>query len=409
VSSAPPPELASFRAALVAQRDHILGRMLEAAAGVLPEILPAELVQGDLDSLFDVWGSVLEDDAGFAALEAHVERWSGQARTAGMDGGIVLGLIEVSRKMIFDAASEALETRVPGADEGLRRLVRAASSAIKGYDRAFRGQAEEAQKRAHLFRALADNAPDGMFVAKPDGNLTYASPALERMHGGPLVGLGLEAQLAPAGLAMLSEMAEVMQSSGAWEGTLRYKRADGTEYNARVGAFRVYDGMGQLIARCAISRDATEEERALEERQKLEARIIAAQEEALRELSTPLMPLAEGVLLMPLVGAIDATRADRILSALLSAITAHAAGHVIVDITGVKDADAQVAGALQQAAQAARLLGAEVVLTGIRPAVARALLETGADLAGIVTKSTLRAGVAHALADRARGTAGAHR
>lgn len=141
------------------------------------------------------------------------------------------------------------------------------------------------------------------------------------------------------------------------------------------------------------------------ERVKLQEQVITAQAEALRELSTPLVPIADGVIAMPLVGAIDVVRSQQILEALLSGISARQAQVAIVDITGVREADAQVADGLLRAARAAGLLGAEVVLTGIAPAVAQALTEIGADLGRTVTRGTFQAGIAYALGRTGRRSA----
>jgi rsbT co-antagonist protein RsbR len=101
---------------------------------------------------------------------------------------------------------------------------------------------------------------------------------------------------------------------------------------------------------------------------------------------------------MPMVGKIDARRAQQMLDTLLSGIAANRARTVILDITGVPVVDAQVASALVRAASAVRLLGAEVMLAGIRPEVARTLVDLGIDLGGILTCSTLQRGVALAMA-----------
>ena len=146
-----------------------------------------------------------------------------------------------------------------------------------------------------------------------------------------------------------------------------------------------------------ILRQAEELRRGDEERAALQEQVIQAQRAALRELSTPLVPIADRVLAMPLIGDIEPDRAQRILEVLLEGITAHQAQVAILDITGVRDVDAQVADALIRVAKAAALLGAEVVLTGIAPAVAQALTALGADLGTTVTLGTLQAGIAHAL------------
>jgi anti-anti-sigma factor len=138
--------------------------------------------------------------------------------------------------------------------------------------------------------------------------------------------------------------------------------------------------------------------RAAEEaREALQAEVIAAQEAALRELSTPLIPVAEGVLVMPLVGSIDSARAQQILENLLEGVAAHHARAAIIDITGIKVVDTQVAGALLRAAQATRLLGAEVILTGISPEVAQTLVQIGADMSALTTRGALQSGIAYAL------------
>ena len=88
------------------------------------------------------------------------------------------------------------------------------------------------------------------------------------------------------------------------------------------------------------------------------------------------------------------------METLLSGLVSQHAHTAIIDITGVKEVDAHVADGLLQAARAARLLGARVVLTGISAAVAQGLIALGADLSGIVTLSTLRSGIAYALGAR---------
>lgn len=145
---------------------------------------------------------------------------------------------------------------------------------------------------------------------------------------------------------------------------------------------------------------AAEQKRAEEERIALREEIIASQQSALRELSTPLIPIADGVVAMPIVGTIDSSRAQQIMESLLEGIGALQAETAILDITGVRVVDTQVAQALLQAARAAGLLGAQVVLTGIGAEVAQSLVHLGADLSRIVTRSNLQAGIAFALEDR---------
>jgi rsbT co-antagonist protein RsbR len=148
-----------------------------------------------------------------------------------------------------------------------------------------------------------------------------------------------------------------------------------------------------------IARDETARRQAEEAlRQSIrQEEIIRAQASALAELSVPLIPITDGILVMPLIGQLDPARMDRATAALLSGIAARRGSVAILDITGVPGVDASVAGGLVRAARAAELLGAEVMLTGVRPEVAQALVALGVDLGGIPMRGTLRDGIASAL------------
>lgn len=138
-------------------------------------------------------------------------------------------------------------------------------------------------------------------------------------------------------------------------------------------------------------------EHAKEEQTHLQVQLLEAQQSMIRELSTPMLPLNDNVIALPLVGTIDSKRATMVMETLLEGIARHQASIAIVDITGVKIVDTQVAQALIQTAQAVKLLGAQVILTGIQPQIAQTLVHLGADLGGIITRSTLQAGVEWAL------------
>jgi rsbT co-antagonist protein RsbR len=148
--------------------------------------------------------------------------------------------------------------------------------------------------------------------------------------------------------------------------------------------------------------DVTERKRAEAalRRSLLQEEVIRAQDAALAELSTPLLSISENVVVMPLVGSVDSRRAQQVIETLLEGVAASNASVVVLDITGVSVVDTQVANALIRAAQAVRLLGAQVVLTGIRPEVAQTLVGLGVDLGGIITQSTLQSGIASAFQRR---------
>ncbi|TKD01860.1 PAS domain-containing protein [Polyangium fumosum] len=161
--------------------------------------------------------------------------------------------------------------------------------------------------------------------------------------------------------------------------------------------FPLRDAEGKPMAVCSISVDVSEQKEAEACARKLQEEMLRLQDATLRALSTPLLPIAEGVVVMPLIGTIDARRADQVLETLLPGIAENQASIVILDVTGVPVVDEHVASVLVQAARAVELLGAEVVLTGIRPAMARTLVELGAELGHMRTRSTLQGGIALAL------------
>jgi CheY-like chemotaxis protein/anti-anti-sigma regulatory factor len=149
-------------------------------------------------------------------------------------------------------------------------------------------------------------------------------------------------------------------------------------------------------ANAELEAEGAERLRAEQDRARLQEEVIRMQAAMLEELSTPLIPLSDAVVIMPLVGTIDSKRAEQILAVLSQGVVSKGARVAIIDITGVPTVDTHVASVLIRASQAVRLLGAEVVLTGIRSRVARALVELGVDLGGLVTRGSLQAGITYA-------------
>ena len=119
--------------------------------------------------------------------------------------------------------------------------------------------------------------------------------------------------------------------------------------------------------------------------------------ETLRELSTPVIKLHHQIILLPLIGTIDAARAEQIQRALLAGITSHNARKVILDLTGVPVIDEQVAQALTRLPRAAQLLGTQVIIVGITPEVAQSIVHQGIDMGLITTFADLQSGVQYAL------------
>jgi rsbT co-antagonist protein RsbR len=122
----------------------------------------------------------------------------------------------------------------------------------------------------------------------------------------------------------------------------------------------------------------------------------------IREISTPVIPVHDEILVLPLVGTIDSARSARIMETLLTGVQENAAEVVIIDITGVPIVDTAVANHLIQATRAATLLGAHCVLVGVSAEVAQTLVQLGVNLSTLVTRSNLQAGITYALARQGR-------
>ncbi len=195
-------------------------------------------------------------------------------------------------------------------------------------------------------------------------------------------------------------------------------RDDGSRFLVRLQAFPTFgqDGtvkgfieVGQDITRRkqaeeALQCEIAERERAQEENIRLQQEVIETQKRALQELSTPIIPVMEHIIIMPLIGSVDTMRARDITRALLAGIRKHQAKVVILDITGVPIVDSGVAAYLNKTIQAARLKGARTIVTGISDAVAEMIVDLGIDWSGIETLRDLKTGLRVAMAGmRQRG------
>lgn len=131
-------------------------------------------------------------------------------------------------------------------------------------------------------------------------------------------------------------------------------------------------------------------------------RLVVEQTEQLLELSTPVIKLWEGVLAVPLVGTLDSARAQVVMEKLLQTLVDTSSGFAIIDITGVPAVDSQVAQHILKTVMAARLMGAECIISGIRPQIAQTVVSLGIEFGDIVTKASIADALLHAM--RAGGT-----
>lgn len=181
----------------------------------------------------------------------------------------------------------------------------------------------------------------------------------------------------------------------------RIRRPSGEIRWLSIHGLALFDGKGNPYRMAGTAVDVTERRREAAEGLEVQQRIIDAQREALRELGAPIIPLADQTLAVPLIGLLSPERAAQVSEVLLNAVREHSARVVLLDVTGVPSLDISAAQALVTSALAVRLLGAQVVLTGIRPQVAQILVELGVDLSSFVIKANLQSGIEYAA--RARG------
>jgi rsbT co-antagonist protein RsbR len=189
-------------------------------------------------------------------------------------------------------------------------------------------------------------------------------------------------------------------------------RADGSR--SWIAAYKVpyFDAAGHTLGMVGIAIDITERKQAEVALQRSESELRALVEqqqrliETIRELSTPVLPIFDQTLVLPLIGHIDSARSMQITETLLAAVQRQHAAIVIIDITGVPVVDTAVANHIVQATRAVALLGARCVLVGISPEIAQTLVQLGVDLSTLITRSDLQAGITYALAHRVKGGKG---
>lgn len=248
-------------------------------------------------------------------------------------------------------------------------------------------------------KTVIDRSPNAIIFWRSDGTVTYANPSAHTMLGyepHSLIGLSISSyvEINPA-------KEERLMAALTSEGFVRefdvFRRKDGQQIDVDAIAFHLPLSQDDEVWLGAIAIDIREYLSLKAERDRMHEQIINSQNEMLREMSTPLIPLAEGVLAMPIVGTINMQRAQQIMESLLEGISLYQAEIAILDITGVKMIDTQIADSLVRVAQAARLLGTQVILSGISSEVAQTLVHLEADFSEIITIRNLQEAIRFAL------------
>ena len=246
------------------------------------------------------------------------------------------------------------------------------------------------EQRDRMFRAVLDTLPIVVCGYDREGTFTFHDGkglAAGGLQPGQFLGMNVLTIYESAG----EEVVRVLR--GALAGVPQYSRSE-VHNNAWESWYvplgeRSHGGTRMV----SITLDASEAKR--REQQELQAKldVIEQQQKVIRDLATPIIEVWDGVLTLPMMGVIDSTRAADVMENLLAAVVSKRARFAILDLTGVEIVDTKTASYLIELVRAIRLLGAEGIITGIRPTVAQTMVSLGLDLTGIATQANLRAGL----------------
>ncbi|HEY0133218.1 MAG TPA: PAS domain S-box protein [Nannocystis sp.] len=252
---------------------------------------------------------------------------------------------------------------------------------------------EQALARLRLFEAMLENTPDQVGIIDVQGRVLYRNASARRIvhaWGHPEGSTKITVKHSPAFTERLErEIRPILRAGGTWSGEGDLLLEDGSVMPIYQVLVTLRDVDGAIVGWGSLIRDISDVKQ-------IEQRLRAA----VQDLATPLIPISDRVLVMPLIGQIDVERASQVTRAALDGVHGRGVEVVLIDVTGLQQIDAEVAKLLLATTRALALLGVRTVLTGIQPTVARTWIDLGLDLSGIETASTLQSAIAGALARR---------
>jgi PAS domain S-box-containing protein len=246
-----------------------------------------------------------------------------------------------------------------------------------------------AESDLDMLRILVDSIMEyAIIMLDPKGNMVSWSPAAERLKGysaSEVVGKNFsifatpeDASASKTDVELKTAVREGRSEDEGWR-----VRKDGTKFWANVVITSLLDGEGTHKGFGMVTRD-------LSQRKEAEERIKGQAKEIL-EMATVIVQVWDGIILVPLIGRLDSDRTQQLMERLLQRLTETNSPVALIDITGVPTIDTQTAQHLIETIKAVRYIGSEVVLTGVRPAIAQTLVHLGIDLCGATTRSSLTA------------------
>jgi anti-anti-sigma factor len=266
---------------------------------------------------------------------------------------------------------------------------------------------DEAVQQWRQFRDAIDSISDGFVLYDRDDRLVYCNRRYREIYAesadllvpgrtfADILRLGAKRGQYADAVGRVEEWIAERLAQHAALATVEQQLSDGRWL--RIVERRTHDG-GIVGIRSDITDIKQAEE--LRRQRDVQEEVIRAQAAMLTELSTPILRISESALVVPLIGTIDSARAVRVVETILEAIAESRAQVLILDITGVPVVDTQTAAVLLRCARAVALLGAELVLTGIRPDVAQTVIALGIEFGDLITRADLQDGIRYALTRR---------
>ncbi len=247
-----------------------------------------------------------------------------------------------------------------------------------------------------LLRLLVENVTDyAIVLLDTHGKVLSWNPAAQRLKGweaGEIIGRSFACFYPEEDVKRGKPERELEAAArdGRFEDEGWRVRKDGTRFWANVSVTALRGPDGTLRGFGKLTRD-------LSERKQAEDRIRKQAQEILEMATVPIVQVWKGIVLVPLIGTLDSARTQQLMERLLERVTETESPVAVIDITGVPTIDTQTAQHLLETVAAVRLLGADVILTGVRPVIAQTLVHLGVDLSTVSTRSSLAAGLQTAL------------